>query len=132
MGKQRAFTEDSLESIATSVASIAESLVRFVDIEQQRLDIERQNIMPPAVIQALIDLLNKFVALVIAAPGNAVALADAQASLAALQSADASAAALVPSAQAAIDAANAALPPVVPSGPLPGQTVAPVAGPSPS
>lgn len=125
MGKQRAFTEDSLESIAASLAQL-------VVIEQQRLDIERQNIMPPAVIQALIDLLNKFVALVQAEAGDAAALAAAQKSLSDLQSADASAAALVPAAQAAIDAANAAAPVVVPSGPLPGQTVAPVAGPSPS
>jgi hypothetical protein len=104
-------TEDTQNQfLLLTLQQISTSLAQLVLIEQQRLSLEKQN-MPPNVIQALIDLLNKFVALVQAEAGNAQALADAQASLAALQASDASAAALVPSAQAAIDAANAAVPP---------------------
>ena len=107
-----------LQDFLNSLSFIATKLAQLVEIQQARLALEKQD-MPPNVIQALIDLLNKFVALVQAEAGNAQALADAQASLAALQASDASAAALVPSAQAAIDAANAALPPAPAPTPAP-------------
>lgn len=97
--------------LGTDISHISTSLAQLVVIQRARLDIE--NNMPPAVIQALIDLLNKYVALVQAEAGDHQAMLDAQAALSALQASDASAAALVPAAQAAIDAANAASPPVV-------------------
>lgn len=88
-------------------------LARLVSVQEQRLQNEINN-MPPNVIQALIDLLNKFVALVNTDATNLAASeaarAAAQQSLTDLQAADASAAALVPAAQSAIDAANAAVP----------------------
>jgi hypothetical protein len=102
--------EPSQRDFLNLLQQISASLAQLVLIQQARLALEQKD-MPPNVIQALIDLLNKFVALVQAQAGDAAALKAAQDSLAALQASDASATALVPSAQAAIDAANAALPP---------------------
>lgn len=89
-------------------------LRQLVEIQTELLKLERKNDMPPAVIQALIDLLNKFVTLINTDATNLAAsqaaTAAAQASLDALTAQDSAAAALVPAAQAAIDAANAAVP----------------------
>lgn len=107
-----------LDRLLDILQIIATNFARFVTIQYKRFELEQEN-MPPAVIQALIDLLNKFVALVQAQAGDHAALAAAQQALTDLQAADASAAALVPSAQAAIDAANAAVPPAAPPAPAP-------------
>lgn len=105
-----------------TLQQMSTSLAQLVLVEQARLAREKQD-MPPNVIQALIDLLNKFVALINTDATNLAASeasrAAAQAALDALTASDASAAALVPSAQAAIDAANAALPPATTPAPTP-------------
>lgn len=104
-----------LTQMGADITKLSTSLTQLVSVQLQRLQLEKQSEMPPNIVQLLIDLLNKTTALITTSASNAAASeaarAAAQKALDDLTAADSAAAALVPAAQAAIDAAHAALPP---------------------
>ncbi len=96
-------------ALSSILQQINANLAQLVLIEKQRLSHD----MTPQIVQALIAALTSLTALVQAAPGNAAALAKAQADLATLQATDAALQdpALVAASNAAIAAAAAVEPP---------------------